>query len=177
MSEGSAGLKYALKTASGDFEKWVHLDPSTISNIADTSGAGDWLTASFLWFLLNKYPKVQSELHTNVIRQLLADAQDVAAQSCLYLGAQGIFSSAEGTSFLKTDLTEISVSFPNLYWVPVMNLCAKLPILPIIGISVWYRCTVSSAGETYFLVYFREIILCNTFDCTGTSFCTCIIEE
>lgn len=55
----------------------------------------------FLWFLLNKYPKVQSELHTNVIRQLLADAQDVAAQSCLYLGAQGIFSSAEGTSFLK----------------------------------------------------------------------------
>lgn len=101
MSEGSAGLKYALKTASGDFEKWVHLDPSTISNIADTSGAGDWLTASFLWFLLNKYPKVQSELHTNVIRQLLADAQDVAAQSCLYLGAQGIFSSAEGTSFLK----------------------------------------------------------------------------
>lgn len=40
-----------------------------------------------------------------------------------------------------------------------------------------YRCTVSSAGETYFLVYFREIILCNTFDCTGTSFCTCIIEE
>jgi hypothetical protein len=101
VSEGSAGLKYALKTASGDFEKWVHLDPSTISNIADTSGAGDWLTASFLWFLLNKYPKVQSELHTNVIRQLLADAQDVAAQSCLYLGAQGIFSSAEGTSFLK----------------------------------------------------------------------------
>ena len=125
VSEGSAGLKYALKSTNGNFERWIHLDSSAISNIADTSGAGDWLTASFLWLFLNKYPKVQSELSSNVIRQLLADAQGIASQSCLYLGAQGIFSSVEGIAFLRDQFNRDIHILPKLALPPYHEALCK----------------------------------------------------
>lgn len=118
VSKGDRGLKYALRTPNGVFENWMHLEASSVGNIVDTSGAGDWLTASFLWFFLNKYPNVQDDLSTDIIKQILVDSQIVASHSCLYLGAQGVFSSAGGISFLRDQfnreiriLSKVTLSF------------------------------------------------------------------
>ena len=90
ISQGHNGLKYSLKAHDGTFGEWVHLKPCQIDNIVDTSGAGDWLAASFLWYFLRMFPKAQDYLPPDIIKQLLIDSQIIAAYSCLYLGAQGI---------------------------------------------------------------------------------------
>lgn len=100
-SQGHNGLKYSLKAHDGTFGEWVHLKPCQIDNIVDTSGAGDWLAASFLWYFLRMFPKAQDYLPPDIIKQLLIDSQIIAAYSCLYLGAQGIFSVPDGTAFLR----------------------------------------------------------------------------
>ena len=101
ISQGHNGLKYSLKAQDGTFGEWVHLKPCQIDNIVDTSGAGDWLAASFLWNFLRTFPKAQDYLPPDIIKQLLTDSQIIAAYSCLYLGAQGIFSVPAGTAFLR----------------------------------------------------------------------------
>ena len=47
------------------------------------------------------FPKAQDYLPPDVIKQLLIDSQIIASYSCLYLGAQGIFSAPDGTTFLR----------------------------------------------------------------------------
>lgn len=101
VSQGKKGLKFALKADNGRFNKWVSLRAVTIQDPVDTSGAGDWLTATFLWYFLKQFIHARGTLPLEQIEKFLRDAQTISAQSCQYTGARGMLKSPEGIAFLN----------------------------------------------------------------------------
>lgn len=82
---GSKGLRFNL------FGKgWQSLPPVPNENIIDTSGAGDWTTATFLNEMLEAGLTDVKELTEENVRQFLSIAQEKASQSCSYEGARGM---------------------------------------------------------------------------------------
>ena len=101
VSQGEKGLKFSLKADNGRFNEWIYLKAVTIQNLIDTSGAGDWLTATFLWYFLREFAHTREMLSLNRIFKFLQDAQTVSAHSCQYTGPRGMLKSSDGIAFLN----------------------------------------------------------------------------
>lgn len=91
VSQGAKGLKFATKDGNGRFSQWVELNAAPLDTPLDTSGAGDWLTATFLWYFLKEFPKELRVLPQQKINSILMESQKMASLSCMYKGAQGFF--------------------------------------------------------------------------------------
>lgn len=95
---GDKGLKYTLRDQNGQFKNWSFIKASEPDRFVDSSGAGDWFSAIFIYELLRDYPNLTSELDEKKIVKKLKLASKVSAEICGYEGAQGILSDEHGVS-------------------------------------------------------------------------------
>ena len=89
VTMGKNGLKYMLRNKNDSFGEWRYIKAEPATNIVDSSGAGDWLSAAFIHRFLQKYPGYTQELDPEYIHICLERATAVASLSCGYVGAQG----------------------------------------------------------------------------------------
>lgn len=99
VTMGQKGLKFTVKYHD-DWGDWNYLPSINSNNVLDTAGAGDWLTAGFLYELLSKYPEVQNISQVKLI-QMLKKAQVLATEACGFIGAQGILKEPKGIEQLR----------------------------------------------------------------------------
>lgn len=90
VTMGKYGIKYIYRMPTGEFSDWNYITAVPIERVIDSSGAGDWLTAMFLYKLLKRYPNYTSHLDGQYIEQSLIEAQAYATQNCFFIGAQGM---------------------------------------------------------------------------------------
>ncbi len=84
---GHHGLKFRLPRAANE---WTELAAIEVTDVADTSGAGDWCTAGALyWFLRNNDAKVHARLCDREIADALRFGQALATMNCTVRGARG----------------------------------------------------------------------------------------
>lgn len=82
---GSKGLRFNLFCRG-----WKTLQPVPNNNIVDTSGAGDWTSATFLNEMSKAGIATVDKLTEDNVKQFLSKAQEKASQSCSYEGARGM---------------------------------------------------------------------------------------
>lgn len=82
---GSKGLQFNLYG-----KGWITLPPVLNDKIVDTSGAGDWTTATFLNEMINEGIASVDELSIETLKRILSKAQENGSQSCSYEGARGM---------------------------------------------------------------------------------------
>ncbi len=115
---GSEGVRYRI---SGK-KRWFPALPSNDIRPVDTTGAGDWLTASFVYALEQQCISLVDELtNKKRIRDALVWSQLLAAHNCQYVGAHGTMAEltpdklirhAEAGMALPSDIiTDISGDF------------------------------------------------------------------
>ena len=95
---GSEGLYFRYRENNGNFSSWIKIDGIENQNIVDTSGAGDWLTAGFLYsffenkeYIYNKDSLTKAFLFGMKLSGICMQAE----------GAQGSFYSKELLQLLK----------------------------------------------------------------------------
>ncbi len=82
---GSKGLQFNL-FGNG----WVAMPATPNQNVVDTSGAGDWTTATLLDEMVNVNITELKDLTVTMVKELLEKAQKKGAESCSYEGARGM---------------------------------------------------------------------------------------
>ena len=95
---GDKGLKYTLRDQNGQFKNWSYVKATVPEKFVDSSGAGDWFSAIFIYELLSDYPYLTNELDEKKIVKKLKLAGRVSAEICGYEGAQGILADKYGVS-------------------------------------------------------------------------------
>lgn len=85
---GSKGLRFNLFGRG-----WNTLPPVLNDNIVDTSGAGDWTSATFLNEMSKSGLTTVGALTEDKVKLFLSRAQEKASQSCSYEGARGMMQS------------------------------------------------------------------------------------
>lgn len=89
---GERGIAYSIKEDSSVFSQWYHIDALPVKNqIADTSGAGDWLTAGFINSFLEVYPQTCKSISKETVHFALLNSQILSVENCMYIGALGAF--------------------------------------------------------------------------------------
>ena len=107
---GGEGIKYIYKT-NNQICEWEYVSIQKKTDFIDSSGAGDWLTASFLYYFLKKYPYKQEHIENRDINDFLKKAHEIAEHACYYYGAQGVLESISGLNFINRSLgTQIRVT-------------------------------------------------------------------
>ncbi len=101
VSIGNEGLKFKYREANGKLSKWYYVPAFKVDSIKDSSGAGDWLTAVFIFHFLKKYPYYTEALDEGLLRKMFEDAQYIASMKCGFLGAQGMLADRDAISKLK----------------------------------------------------------------------------
>ncbi len=82
---GSKGLRFNL------FNQGWKMIPAVPNNkVVDTSGAGDWTTATFLDAMVDAGISSIHELTEPLVKALLEKAQEKGSESCSYEGARGL---------------------------------------------------------------------------------------
>lgn len=108
ISMGKAGLKISLRNSEGFLEDWVYLESCKSPVLIDSSGAGDWVSAVFLYYFLQIYPNNECSIDKTQVINILINAQKVASIVCGCIGAQGILADekllTEINSILKTSI-------------------------------------------------------------------------
>lgn len=99
VTMGQEGLRFTVKK-NGVWGDWNYLSSIDSENVVDTAGAGDWLTAGFLYELLSEYPEVQTIPQEKIIEKL-KKAQLLATAACGFIGAQGILKDSRGIEQLR----------------------------------------------------------------------------
>lgn len=106
---GEKGIKYIYKN-NGNVSPWNYIGVKKEKDIVDNAGAGDWLTASFLYYFLQEYPYRVESIEKKVIEKAFNVAKKVAAYSCYFCGAQGVLGNEAGIKYLNKLLkTEIKI--------------------------------------------------------------------
>jgi hypothetical protein len=82
---GSEGIRFNLRG-----EGWVTLPPVANSNLVDWEGAGDWTTSAFLNALGDANALSIDRLTSEIVRNALGTAQEIASKSVSYLGSKGM---------------------------------------------------------------------------------------
>lgn len=82
---GSKGLQFNL-FGNG----WIVMPSIPNQNVVDTSGAGDWTTATLLDEMVNADITEFCDLTVTMVKDLLEKAQAKGAESCSYEGARGM---------------------------------------------------------------------------------------
>lgn len=75
-----------------------------MENLVDDSGAGDWLTAIFLRYFLERYPVYSGGLDKEALLAMLNAAKEIAALKYGFIGAQGILQDHDGLEMLNRKL-------------------------------------------------------------------------
>ena len=118
VTMGAGGIKYVYRTETGEFSRWNYIAAVSIGEMMDSSGAGDWLTAVFLYLLLKKYPNYTAHLSGKYIEQSLIEAQRYAAINCSFIGAQGMLRDRciVDTINFELDSNIKVICDPEIYW-------------------------------------------------------------
>lgn len=95
VSLGADGLKFSYRQ-NKNLSNWIFLHEYKPPKLVDTSGAGDWLTASFLYMFLQNYPYYSESISDKIIMNCLIQSQKVASYSCSFIGAQNILKDKHG---------------------------------------------------------------------------------
>ena len=95
VTSGSNGFRYSFRLGN-KLSDWIYTPADIALNFVDSSGAGDWFSAVFLYKFIQKYP-----IHVDVIDKKVLDscfkmAAKAASYSCSFVGAQGIFEDKDG---------------------------------------------------------------------------------
>lgn len=91
VTKGKNGIQFSYRENDGNLSEWQEISiESEPLGITDESGAGDWLSASFIFWFLKEYPYVTRSLDNNVITKILKRAQKIATMQCGFVGAQGM---------------------------------------------------------------------------------------
>ncbi len=101
---GKKGVKFSTRLK-GELSDWSYISVQENTVVKDTSGAGDWLSAIFLYNFLKKYTKKSINIEKDDIEHFLKEAQEIAAMSCMYTGAQGMLYSEDGVNELNSKLS------------------------------------------------------------------------
>lgn len=101
VSLGENGLKFSVRNHKDELSDWIYMASMPVQKFVDSSGAGDWVTAVFLFLFLQQYPWRNNAIESPVILDCLQQAQEVARESCGYIGAQGMLCTAQGARYLK----------------------------------------------------------------------------
>lgn len=99
VTMGQEGLRITVKK-NNVWGEWNYFPSINSESIVDTAGAGDWLTAGFLYELLSEYPMAQTIAQENLIEKI-KKAQLLATVACGYVGAQGILKEPRGIEQLN----------------------------------------------------------------------------
>jgi sugar/nucleoside kinase (ribokinase family) len=86
---GTNGLRYRSRLQACHTQGWVYAEPCRVSDVRDTSGAGDWCTAGILSILGTSGKVGFMSLSLHKIEQAMSYAQALAAWSCRFEGARG----------------------------------------------------------------------------------------
>lgn len=106
ITMGEGGIKYIYRTKTGAFSDWNYIEAVKVDNMVDGSGAGDWLSAIFLYFLLKKLPSYTPYFDGEFVKESLLSAQRYAARNCSFLGAQGMLKEADVVEEIGNELGE-----------------------------------------------------------------------
>lgn len=101
VSLGKNGLKYSFRDSSRHLCDWIEVEACKVEKVVDNSGAGDWLTAVFLFYFLRYYPFFTKKLEGQRLKEILKIGNEIAAFQCGFVGAQGILKSQKAVSKLN----------------------------------------------------------------------------
>ena len=111
ITMGADGFRFSFRKTDDRLSKWITVPPKRVENMVDDSGAGDWLTAVFLHYFLERYPVYSGGLDKEALLEMLDVAKKIAALKCSFIGAQGIFQDQDGLEMLSrrlsTDITPV----------------------------------------------------------------------
>lgn len=105
---GKDGLKFRQEQG-----KWVKLEPNEALNVVDTTGAGDWLSASFIHSLLSNRNAMQHLTSSKKVTKYLQIAQQVASYNCQFIGARGAMDHSEFPSVMAQIRNNNVTTFPH----------------------------------------------------------------
>lgn len=88
---GKNGLFYSYRKKDHKLSDWFYLSSQPTSRFIDASGAGDWCTTGLLYGLVGKYRQARTWLSREDVIAALQYGQALAAISCSFIGAQGLF--------------------------------------------------------------------------------------
>lgn len=126
VSLGEKGLKISVRNRKDELSDWIYIDGMPVQKLIDSSGAGDWMTAIFLFFFLQQYPWRDNTIDSSVIMEFLLRAQEVARESCGYIGAQGMLCTVQGVEYLKKKFNHpFEVCHDEKYMGVVCDYCAN----------------------------------------------------
>lgn len=111
VTMGADGFRFSFRKMDDRLSEWIAVPPKRVENMVDDSGAGDWLTAVFLHYFLERYPVYSGGLDKEALLEMLNTAKEIAALKCSFIGAQGIFQDQDGLEMLSrrlgTDVTPV----------------------------------------------------------------------
>lgn len=89
VTAGERGLWYRMGLRTGVFGPWQRLTAHAVSNVADTSGSGDWSSAGVILSLISRNWH-KAIVQKNDVKDALRLGQWLAAENCKWIGAQGL---------------------------------------------------------------------------------------
>ena len=104
VTMGVDGFRFSFRKTDDRLSRWIAVSPKRVENMVDDSGAGDWLTAVFLHYFLERYPAYSGGLDKEALLEMLNAAKEIAALKCSFIGAQGIFQDQNGLEMLSRRL-------------------------------------------------------------------------
>lgn len=125
VTMGERGIKYVYRTETGDYSSWNYIAATSIDNVIDSSGSGDWLTAVFLYLFLEKYPNYTAYLDGKYVEQCFLEAQGYASQNCAYIGAQGMLRETNIVNKMNSELhgDAKQICDPEIDWIYNCRYC------------------------------------------------------
>lgn len=102
VTRGNKGLKYRIRSRSGNYSKWKHVAAVQPPNLGDTAGAGDWISGILIAYCWHTRIKQGGKIRTNDITKGLRVATKAAGLSVQYNGPRGVLYSAEGRKALRS---------------------------------------------------------------------------
>lgn len=103
ITNGETGFRFSYRDGTGRLCDWIDIVAAVAVGIVDDSGAGDWLTASFLYAFLQEYPYFTEHVDGERVKKMLESAKRAASFNCGFIGAQGVFKSQVALRKLNKD--------------------------------------------------------------------------
>jgi len=106
-TKGNEGFRYTFARTDSD---WTRLPAHSISEIKDAAGAGDWFTAGLIDKLGRDAPTSFLEASESHIAEALSYGQQLASESCAFVGPRGLMYSDASTVEANSRLPEADLS-------------------------------------------------------------------
>jgi len=87
VTKGDRGSLVAYRE-DDSFSDWISYESVTnASMIVDTSGAGDWFSAGFIYKLLKQAPSPKKIINNSIIQAAMEEGVKLSSECCLHIGA------------------------------------------------------------------------------------------